>query len=168
MVNIFYSLFTWKTHHSRQQTRKLTKSARAPQWVDPSPPQTQNAKDIIYTNPTVKVISPNSKVIGPKFHPHSHLSLTCSPRAQTDHTGDSSIHKNLKVKVIASRSKITGPKFYAQAHLPLIVAHRHKLVMLASIPRKHKRPQESQGQGHGTKVKSHRTKFPCQCTSTHG
>ena len=45
--------------HIQGKTRKLTKSARTPQQVDPSPPETQNAK--------FKVIGPNSKVTEPKF-----------------------------------------------------------------------------------------------------
>ena len=51
----------------------------------------------------------------------------------------------------------------------VVLVHMHILATLASIPWTQKCPQESQGQGRCSKVKGHRGKIPCQCTSTpHG
>ncbi len=69
-----------------------------------------------------------------------------------------------------SRSYHQGPRSQDQNIMPICtypswVVQTH-VAMLASVTLTQQRPQESQGQGHGSKDRGHRTKMSYQCTST--
>ena len=77
-------------------------------------------------------------------------------------------------RIPRSTSWLQGRRSQDQNSMPMCidpswVVHRHRLATLESISWTQGRPQESQVQCHGSKVKGHRTKIPCACTSTpHG
>ena len=142
-------------------TRKLTKSARAPRGVDQSPSETHKV-----------VISPRPKVTGPKFHAHAHLHLMDSPHAKTDHIDINTLGTGASTRFPRSWSCLQSQRSQGQNSMlmhnyTLWVVHVHKLATLASIPWAQKRPKDSQGQGHSSKVKGHSTKIPCT-TTPHG
>ena len=129
-------------------------SARAPRGVDPSPSETHK----------VNVISPRSKVTGAKYYAHVHLSLMCSPQAQSGHTGINTMDIAEFTRIPRSRSSNQGQRSPDQKPVPMhiyhsSVVHRHRLATLVSIPWAQQHSQDCQGQGHRSMVKGHRTKI---------
>ncbi len=128
-----------------------------------------NTKD---TGPSkVKVIASRSKVTGPKCHTHAHLPLIGSSQAQTGQVGINTLDAGVFIRIPRSRSWWQGQRSQDQNVRPKhiyrsLVAHRHKLVKLVSIPWIPECPIEFQGQGHCAKVKGHRTNISYPCTST--
>ena len=75
--------------------------------------------------------------------------------------------------ILRSRSWLQGQRSQDKNSMPMhiypsCIAHRRRQATFG-IPWTQEHLQESQGQGHGSEVRGHRTKIPCSCTPTpHG
>ncbi len=128
----------------------------------------------VYKNFKVKVMVARSKVTGPKCHANAHLPLMGSSQAQTGQVCINALDTGVFIRIPRSRSQWQGQRSQDQnvmlMHIyPSLVAHRHKMAKMASIPWIQECPIEFQGQGHCSKVKGHMTNISYPCTPTpHG
>ena len=89
-------------------------------------------------------------------------------------SGNNTLDVGVSTRIPRSRSWLQSQMSQNQKFMPMHihpswVVAQNKLAILASIPWAQKRPKQSQVQGHCSRVKGHRTKTPCPCTSTpHG
>ena len=102
--------------------------------------------------------------MGPKFCVHAYLPLMGSRQTHTGHVGINTLGTGASTRFQISRSWLQGKRSQNLNSIPMHIyptwiVHRPKLTTLASKLWTQEGPQESHGQGHGSKAKGHRTKI---------